>query len=700
MRAAGWMRTLLLGTLAAMVAACASIGRPEGGPRDTTPPEFVRSTPPDGALNVDRKKIDLIFNENIKLEDAMNKLIVSPTQKQQPVIRSNGKHVSVELRDTLLPNTTYTLDFADAIRDLNEGNILDGFATAFSTGDHLDTLQISGMVFQASNLEPAQGMIVGVYSNLSDTALTTLPLERVAKTNQLGQFTIRNLPEGTYRIFALEDQNRDWHWDRSENIAFADFDITPSVVPVEVADTLRDSQGGDSIVTRTAWRYLPDDLLLTWFNENYKPYYLRDYERTDRKRVTFKFGAPMDDIPQVRILNGPLEGELLSEHSAIETRQPLDSIVFWMREPELLAADSLLLAATYLKNDSLDRPVAVTDTLKFFVRSADRRMEEEARKKWEKKIEEWEKKAAEPGGDTIPRPEELPLPLTIKALTQRQQELNQPVRFEFGEPLESIANPPLWRLEQQIDTLWKEVAGARLSPDPAALRIYQLTPGKLPWPEGTKYRFAADSAAFASIYDTFNSSYNFEFETKRSEDYGSITLDISGIDAIPDSALLVVELLNSSDSPVATEVAKNGSATFRYIQPGTYYARAIIDLDADTLFTTGRIDLKQQPEEVYYYPKPLNLRRNWDIAQDWNLTETALDLQKPAAIKKNKPKGKDKPDSSGDEEDYEDEEGFGGSGFLEDDAWGNGSQYNNAGRGNNRRSGGNRNSNLKRNTRN
>ena len=191
------MRTVIIGAMASVVAACASIGRPEGGPRDETPPEFVRSTPAPGSTGVDRNRIDIFFNENVKLEDIQNKLVVSPAQMQQPVARANGRRVTLELRDSLRDSTTYTIDFSDAVRDLNEGNILDGFAMDFSTGSTIDTLRISGMVFQAENLEPAQGMVVGVYSNLADSAIRTLPLERVAKTNQLGQFTIRGLKPAT-----------------------------------------------------------------------------------------------------------------------------------------------------------------------------------------------------------------------------------------------------------------------------------------------------------------------------------------------------------------------------------------------------------------------------------------------------------------------------------------------------------------------
>ena len=131
----------------------------------------------------------------------------------------------------MLPNTTYTIDFADAIKDLNEGNVLDGLAIDFSTGDSIDTLCISGMVLEARNLEPAQGMLVGIYSNLSDTAITSLQLERIAKTNQLGQFTVRNLKPGQYQIFALNDVNRDYRWDRTEDVAFYDVAVSPAPRP-------------------------------------------------------------------------------------------------------------------------------------------------------------------------------------------------------------------------------------------------------------------------------------------------------------------------------------------------------------------------------------------------------------------------------------------------------------------------------------
>ena len=137
-RIRGGMYMLLWLVVSCLLAACANMGRPEGGARDETPPRFMRSDPLPGATGVKKTRLNVFFDENIQLEDAFNKVVVSPAQKQPPTVMANGRRLSVEFRDTLLPNTTYTIDFADAIKDLNEGNILDGLALDFSTGDTID----------------------------------------------------------------------------------------------------------------------------------------------------------------------------------------------------------------------------------------------------------------------------------------------------------------------------------------------------------------------------------------------------------------------------------------------------------------------------------------------------------------------------------------------------------------------------------
>lgn len=608
MRHNGGLGSLFVVAAALLLAACASIGRPEGGPRDMTPPVMVSSTPAPGSVNVSNGRIDIVFDENITLDDPMNKIVVSPPQKKQAQISSNGRRMRITLRDTLRDSTTYTVDLADAVRDLNEGNILDGLAIDFSTGPSIDTLMISGIVFEGRTLEPAQGMIVGVYSTpVADTALTTLPMDRITKTNALGRFTIRNLKPGSYRVFAINDLNHDFHWDRSEDIAFLDRDISPSTMAVEVTDTFTDAAGNDSLVTRPATRFLPDDILLTWFNENYKPLYLVKHERPDARRLTLEMSTHSDSLPQLTLLNTVRAGARLDREAVLQSSPGLDSLTYWLRDTTLIGSDTLKIAARYLHTDTLDNITFTTDTLTFALRQP---------KKKKKRDEET---------DSVPKLEFV----NIGISSRQPQDLNIPLLFETSAPTASIDSAG-FRIEVLVDSVWMPVA-ARIPSPPDSLQPMRLLT-EMTWKPKTKYRVTIDSLAVTDIYGNHNRPFVQEVSTHAIEDYAALFFNIG--DLGPDSA--IVELL-SSDKPVRLEPVRNGVATFEYVTPGAYYARLFIDRNQNGRWDTGSVADTVQPEDVFYFSKKLNLKKNWDVEQQWNIYETPVDLQKPEDIKKNKP---------------------------------------------------------------
>lgn len=608
MRHNGGLGSLFVVAAALLLAACASIGRPEGGPRDMTPPVMVSSTPAPGSVNVSNGRIDIIFDENITLDDPMNKIVVSPPQKKQAQISSNGRRVRITLRDTLRDSTTYTVDLADAVRDLNEGNILDGLAIDFSTGPSIDTLMISGIVFEGRTLEPAQGMIVGVYSTpVADTALTTLPMDRITKTNALGRFTIRNLKPGSYRVFAINDLNHDFHWDRSEDIAFLDRDISPSTMAVEVTDTFTDAAGNDSLVTRPATRFLPDDILLTWFNENYKPLYLVKHERPDARRLTLEMSTRSDSLPQLTLLNTVRAGARLDREAVLQSSPGLDSLTYWLRDTTLIGSDTLKIAARYLHTDTLDNITFTTDTLTFALRQP---------KKKKKRDEET---------DSVPKLEFV----NIGISSRQPQDLNMPLLFETSAPTASIDSAG-FRIEELVDSVWMPVAAKIPSPPDSLQPMRLLT--EMTWKPKTKYRVTIDSLAVTDIYGNHNRPFVQEVSTHAIEDYAALFFNIG--DLGPDSA--IVELL-TSDKPVRLEPVRNGVATFEYVTPGAYYARLFIDRNHNGRWDTGSVADTLQPEDVFYFSKKLNLKKNWDVEQQWNIYETPVDLQKPEDIKKNKP---------------------------------------------------------------
>ena len=635
--------TLILSALAIAIimVACASIGRPEGGPRDETPPVFVKSNPIQGQTNVTKGKLEMFFDENLKIDDASNKVVISPVQKTMPSIIANGKKIIVELRDTLIPNTTYTVDFSDAIRDLNEGNPVDGFAIDFATGDSIDSLRISGMLFDARNLEPAQGMIVGVYgNNLADSAISSLPLERISKTNQLGQFTIRGLKPGSYRLFALNDKNRDYHWDRTEDVAFYDVTVSPLVERIDVTDTLRAVDGTDSLVVRQGVKYLPNDVLLTWFNEGYVAQYLKDYKRPDRRRLTFNFAAKSDTIPQITLINGPKAGLEIKDWAILNASATLDTLEYWINDTTVFAQDSMLISARYLRTDTNEELTWTTDTLKMFFK--------EPKEKKDKK----KKKKEEEEADTLP-PALNFINWTLQAANP--QNVNRPLRFLSSQPIASINNAGV-RLSIKRDTVWEQIPHSDILPD-TTRQVLKFTMSH-DWEPGEKYRLEIDSAALVGIYNEWNKPFKQEFAVRPTEDYVNLYFNVSGTD-MP----IVVELLDASDKVVATAPAIDGRASFNFLLPNRYYARAFIDRNNNGEYDTGNLLEKVQPEEIYYYSKRIDAKKNWDIEQSWNIYELPLDLQKPLDIKKNKPaqKNGNKNNHREEEEETEEEDEFGDS---------------------------------------
>lgn len=639
-----YMHILVAAVLIAVVSACASIGRPEGGPRDEEPPKFVRSNPRPGQLRVDGNKVTVYFDENIQLDDAFNKVVVSPVQTQAPAISSNAKSVTVELRDTLQRDVTYSIDFGDAIKDLNEGNILDGFAIDFATGDTIDTLRISGMVLEARTLEPAQGMLVGVHANLDDSAIMTLPFDRIARTNQYGQFTIRNLKPGTYRVFALNDMNRDYKWDRSEDVAFYDYTVSPVVENIEVCDTFLRADGTDSLVTHDGIKYLPNDVLLTWFNENYSPQYMKDYSRPDRRRISLTFAASSDTLPEITIADGRNAGRKIDEWAVAQVNPTRDSLLYWIRDTTVLSTDSLRLAIKYLKTDTTEQLSWTTDTLRFFFREP-----KENKKKKNKDEEKNDTVITDAYG--VPQPKEF-LNFSVNGSTV---DVYAPLIFKSDQPIDTFIESAV-KVEMQVDTLWERVAVGALTPD--SLQPLTTRGLSVDWTPGAKYRVSVDSASVTGIYGLWNKPLEQEFSVKDLSEYANLVFNVTGLgtDSSGVAQKAFVELVGTDDKPVRVSPVIDGRAEFKYLSPSTFYARLYIDSNGNGKWDTGDMKARIQPEEVFYYSKKLQLKKNWDVEQTWDLYELAVDAQKPMAIKKNKPKpkkGERDNNRDSDEEEYD-----------------------------------------------
>lgn len=618
---------------AAVMYSCANTGNPSGGPIDKTPPIFMRSNPTPNAVNVKDRKIEIFFDEIVTLKDPSTKIIVSPAQTEMPRMSALGRKVTVELVDSLLPNTTYTIDFSNSIQDNNEGNAIDNFAFAFSTGSVIDSMRVSGYVLDSRTLEPMQSVVVGLQSNLADSAFHKEKLQRVALTNDRGQFTIRNVSPGSYHIFALKDLDRDYKFGNpTEDIAFLDSIIVPSIGSREAADTVyNDLNEIDTIMRATRPAYFPNDILLSMFNEDRKSQYLANNLRVDSTRISLTFAAASDTLPSLSIVG---RNDVPDQWYTLERSQTNDTLTYWIRPPHLVSADTLMVATTYLRTDTTSNLSWGTDTLKFTF--------QRQKTKKKKKNEET---------DSL---EQIRF-MELHPLANGTQEVYAPLLLQTGTPIERYSREA-FHLQRKLqnDTTFHpaEIKSIALRDSTLSRRDLML---KVDWEPGAAYTLAVDSLAMTDIYGLQTKPLKVDFNVRKMEEYGNIVFNIP---AVRDSA--IVELLDGTDKVVLHTPVKNHRAELLNLQPGKYYARLFIDRNGNGKYDTGNYDMHLQPEETVYYPGAINLKKNWDVEQTWDIYATPIDKQKPEAIKKNKPERKkwEKVNTEKTETDEDEENGF------------------------------------------
>ena len=591
--------------LLTVIYSCANIGSPNGGPYDETPPKFVSSTPVPNQINYTGKKIEILFDELIQIEKPSENVIITPPQMELPVIRSAGKKAVIELKDTLKPNTTYTIDFTNSISDNNEKNVFENFSFAFSTGDIIDTLEVSGVLLNAENLEPMPGITIGLHNNLEDSAFVKLPFVRTSRTNDKGQFTIRNITPGTYHIFALNDVNRDYKFDQpGEDIAFLDSVIVPSFELTTRQDTTwKDSLTIDTIRTVGYTRFFPDNIELRLFKEKFERQYMVKPERPDEKYFTLRFNTKLDTVPVPVPINFTPED---STWYFVQQTEGGTAVNYWLADSTVWKQDTLQVQVSYPKSDSLNILRPQTDTVQLVLR---RRPAEKKKKK----------KKDEPDPIVF---------LGMQVDAPSSMDLFDTISVTFNEPVLDI-NKEMFFLDQKIDTVWNTV-DFDFFPDSTNSLNYFI---RRPWKYGEEYRIEVDSAAIHSLYGKWNDFFTGEFKIKKEDEYGYLYLNINGVDTTA-----FVELLSSGDAPVRKAKVKDGGVLFMDLKPDKYYARIVIDTNGNGVWDTGNYIEKRQPEEVYYSPKMYEIMQNWQVEETWNVNSTPLAKQKPLEITKNKPK--------------------------------------------------------------
>ena len=601
---------------------CASMGTPDGGPYDEMPPKFVGSNPGMRAVNVKNQKIELEFDEFIKLEKAAEKVVVSPPQLEQPEIKVVGKKVALELFDTLKDATTYTIDFSDAIVDNNEGNPMGHFTYSFSTGTSIDTMEVSGTVLNAADLEPIKGIQVGLHKNLNDSALTTLPFDRVSRTDSRGHFIIRGVAPGKYRIYALMDGNQNYLYDsKTETVAFSDSIIIPSMMPATRQDTLwKDTLTIDTIKTVPYTRFMPDDIILRAFKEENTRQYFSRSQRDKENHFILKFSAKADTLPTLTGLNFDAKDAFI-----IEPNEGNDSICYWIKDSLVYQMDTLAVQMDYLYTDSLNQLVPKTDTIYLANKLTREQREKLAKKEAEEK--EKERKKKEKKGEKIE--EEKPSFLTMNVDAPSAFDINRNIALSFEEPVSKIDTSAI-HMSVKVDTVWQDIPFLFMA-DSVLPRKYEIL---AEWEPEKEYQLKIDSAAIVGLYGLHTNKVEQSVKVKKLDEYGTLLFNLQG--ASPTS---IVELLDNSGKVLRQQrVTSENTADFYYLTPNTkYYIRLFDDRNGNGKWDTGNVEKGIQPEEVYYFPKVWEMKANFEFEETWNIHATPVDKQKLDEIKKQKP---------------------------------------------------------------
>lgn len=579
------------------------MGYPDGGPKDETPPVVISSLPNANQLNFKKKKIVIEFDEIVKLDNYLANFIISPPMTEMPIVKAFGRRIEVEILEDFQENATYTLDFGNCIVDNNEKNALKNYSLSFATGNIIDSLEISGRLLNAFNLEPEKGYIIGIYSNTNDSAFRTMVPLRIAKTDDKGLFSIKNISEGDYRIVAIKEGSQNLKYDvNGEKIAYWNETFSPYIDSCSFSDTL----WVDSVTVDTIrfWKepcYKPDNLLLFAFEESYYNQYFIKSERKERRRIDLFFSESCIENPVLEPLSFESESWSLMENSVGR-----DTFSFWITDSTIYRNDTLQFLLHADKTDSLGELVASIDTLKLIYR--------------EKKVAAKKKKKR---GEEIKKA--LPV-LTFSHNAKGTLDVYKSLVLVFSQPLDKILTDSIMLLEK-VDTLLVSKKYSLQRDSNSLGKVYI----DYKWTPGADYVLQIDSASFVDIYGLACDKKEYKFKVKALDQYSNLKVNLEG-----EKTNGVIQLLNKSEKVIKEMPFSSNqkSVAFKFLKPNTYYLKLFFDPNNNGIWDPGNYDKQEQSEMVIYYPKPIVLEiANWDLEEDWDIWATPVLEQKLGELK-------------------------------------------------------------------
>jgi hypothetical protein len=602
---------------------CANRGIPLGGPKDVDPPKVLATSPPDKSVNyIPEQEIEITFDEYVALKDAYQEIIVSPPLKENVITSVNNKSVIVEFPDeAVFDTTTYTICFGKSIADNNEGNLLSNYEFVFSLKNYIDSLNVVGKVVNSFNLKPEkERFYVMLYKNLTDSSPIKEKPKFISRTDEKGDFSIHNIEDGKYRIFALRDLNNNMLFDLpEEQIAFADSVIelvaekiatdsiteldkklTPEIPKNEIPDNKKTDKSSinDTIKTDTLIKPRKYSLRqeLRFFKEKVKNQYMTNNERTRPELLYFTFNQTLADSLKIE----PLNVKYSDNWYLPDINRTFDTLKLWLIDTSLISKDSLQFKLNYPVYDSTGLMIIKTDTLFLNYRSKD------VKTPRVKKRKETEEKLF----DSIPKPSKK-LALSNSINNASTFDLNRKISVSSQTPLNKVNTEKIlvYKIEDTLEIPLKSINITDRS-------LYGFTIGFKP-DELTQYKILLPDSALSDIYEAVNDTTVMSFKTQSEAFYGVLTMNLKNI-----KGPVILQLMDEKENILRENlISTDQPVRYEYLHPENYILKLIVDSNNNGKWDTGKYLKHLQPEKVIYYPQVITVRSNWEIELNWEIQD-------------------------------------------------------------------------------
>jgi hypothetical protein len=552
--------------IATLLSSCAQIGSPTGGAYDRTPPKVVRYHPDSATVNFNASSIEITFDEFVQIAELSNQLLISPPLEYSPDITIKKKTLSIVFnkKETLKPNTTYSISFGNAIKDTRESTALENFRYIFSTGSFIDSLTLSGAALYAFDHKAEKNILVLLYSDFSDSVIYKKLPDYFAKTNDAGAFKINNIRKGRYRVVALKDGNSNFKYNDEEDFGFL-----------------------DSLVEAGTTK----DLLIDMYKEQPKKIFLKKYSQAQYGKFILTFNQGTDSL-RISRLN---KEELKDVKELIEFSKTRDTITYWM---DPVDKDSLILQVNNGSN--------ILDTIKFKLVKRETALKPTNRNPLKLYL------TNPMNGELFDLNRELRLIFSnpiVKVDPSKTILMKEDTLVYTKYPLVfSNPDPP--------STLIKITTPAKTDAKNPKLPV---SGRNMLLKDNTNYRLLIPPATFTDFFGLTNDTIKFNFKTKEEKFYGTVKLNLKFAET---TGSYLVQLLDDKENVVReNSISKPGVIYYDFLYPQPYKLKVILDKNGNGKWDPGNYLKKQQPEKVIYNVEAVNIRSNWDLDLEWNIVE-------------------------------------------------------------------------------